>query len=454
MKKNQNLLEGPISKPLISLSVPMIIAFGFQTSFNFVDRFFVSRLGDVSTAAIGMAFIVQLVIIAIGSGMGMGLNSYISRTLGAGQKEKAVSAALHSFLLALVVGLLIWWIGSATQHTLFRALGAKGALLQQVTAYLSILFPFAPVYLLTMICNNIFRGWGDTVYPMKFMVSATLANIILDPIFIFGLGPVTSMGIKGAALATGISRVLSLIYLMYVILGKGLPVKLKWQWFKWDLNIIKGIFQVGLPASAGQVLTSVSISIMFLIIKKYGDDARAAYTIAFTYEMVAFLPVLGIGQAVTILTGHNYGAKKYQRIKKVYFTALKYAIAMTIPATISVSIAPHWFAEVFARTPEVADITARALRILSPAYALAGIYICTVSSFQGLGLGSYQLYATLIRMFVLITPLAWLGTFLFGLDGVWGGIVLANAIIDAILLIWYHQLYYKRLVTGRIQTLR
>jgi len=158
-KPKYDLLNGSITPLLLKLSTPMIVAFSFQTSFNFIDRYFVSRLGDVSTAAIGMAFIIQLIIIALGSGMGIGLNSYISRNLGAGKTGRAIQATLHSFLIALVLGGAISIIGLLTHIYIFQLLGASGELLKAISEYLTIIFIFAPIYLLGMLSNNIFRGW-------------------------------------------------------------------------------------------------------------------------------------------------------------------------------------------------------------------------------------------------------------------------------------------------------
>jgi putative MATE family efflux protein len=453
-KQKNDLIDGPITKSLVGLATPMIIAFGFQTSFNFVDRFFVSRLGDVATAAIGMAFIIQLIIIALGSGMGMGLNSFISRSLGADKEESAISAALHSFFLALIIGVGVSIVGLATQNHIFRFLGARGVLLESITSYLGVVFLFAPVLLLSMLSNNIFRGWGDTVYPMKFMMAGTLLNIVLDPIMIFGWGFVPAMGIKGAALATGISRTISLIYMLSILVFRAKPVKLRISVFKYEWRIVRGIFQVGFPASIGQILTSFSLSLIFLILKPFGNDARAAYTIAFTYEMVAFLPVIGIGQAIAIMTGYNYGAQKYKRVRTIYFTGLKIAVSLMFVVSLVVSLDPGLFASLFAQSPHVLAITAIALRIMAPGYLFNGVFMCTATSFQGLGLGRDQLVATLLRMFLFMLPLAYFGSWVWALKGVWSGILVSNVFMAGLMLVWYRYLYYHKLIKGKIATLR
>ncbi|MFZ0389396.1 MAG: MATE family efflux transporter [Calditrichia bacterium] len=450
---SNNLLQGSIARGLFRLAWPMIVAFAFQTSFNFVDRYFVSQLGSVAIAAIGMAFIVQLILIALGAGIGMGVNSFISRSIGSGRESNAVSAALHSFILALIIGVGFGVTGLLTQDIIYRALGAEGPLLQAIKEYLTVLFYFSPVYLMAMTSNNIFRGWGDTVYPMKFMMTGTLLNVILDPLLIYGLWIFPEMGIKGAALATGLARMLALCYVLWVLFAKDLPRRFRFRGFKFSSAIIRGIFQVGLPASAGQILTSFSLSLIFLLLDPFGTDARAAYTIAFTYEMVAFLPVIGIGQAIAIMTGYNYGARQYDRIKKVYFTGMGLSLGMMFTVSIVILLAPAVFAGVFAQSDSVLKITANALRILAPGYLFNGIFMCTVTSFQGLGLGKYQLYATLMRMFGLMLPLAYAGSRLYGLQGLWGGILTSTVFMSIIMLVWYWYLYQFQLTKGKIKTI-
>ncbi|MEL6822974.1 MAG: MATE family efflux transporter, partial [Calditrichota bacterium] len=169
-QKTNELTEGPILANVLKLATPMIVAFIFITSYNFIDRFFVSQLGDTATAAIGMAFIIQLTIISIGTGVSSGIKSYISRNLGANKEEDAIQTALHAILLAILIGSIFAAVGIAIQRSLFQAIGAEGELLELIISYLTIIFLFTPVNLLSVFCSSIFQGWGDTVSPMKFSV--------------------------------------------------------------------------------------------------------------------------------------------------------------------------------------------------------------------------------------------------------------------------------------------
>ncbi len=447
------LLTGSILKHVIRLATPMIIAFVFVTSYQYVDRYFVSQLGDVATAAIGMAFIVQLFIIAIGVGVGSGVNSFISRNLGAENTDDAENTVLHSLLVALLIGLAIAVVGLGTERPLFQLLGAEGDLLELILAYLTIIFLFTPINLIIMISNSIFQGWGDTVSPMKIMLLGNFANLVLDPLLIFGMGPFPQMGIEGAALATGMGRSLAMCYVAYKMLLRHHPTRLRFSLFQLNRGIIAGIFQVGLPSALSQLLTSVAMGFVFFVLDPFGTDARAAYTIVFTYDMVIFLPAIGISQAVSILTGHNFGAHQYERINKVFFTGVISAFAIMALSALIILSSPEVFAGIFAQSPEVLRISAEALQITAIGHFFSGIYMISAASFQGLGLGRHYLASNVLRLYLFQVPFAYFGAHWFGLNGVWYGLMMVHILSAVVLLIWHQYVFKWRILTGQIQPL-
>lgn len=448
-----DLLDGSILKHIIRLAWPMVLAFAFQTSYNFIDRFFVSRLGDKATAAIGMAFIVQLVIIALGAGLGTGVNSFIARNLGAGRQNDARSTAVHTFILALSVGFVLSLLGLLLHRPLYQLLGAQPDVLEMVSRYLTIIFLFTPIVMLMMLSNNIFRGWGDTMLPMRFMVTGTLLNLILDPILIFGWGPIPPMGIGGAALATGLGRSVALLYIFGVIFVKKKPAPLSLKNFRLSWKIIRGIFQVGLPSSLSQILTSFAMGLIFFVLKPFGPNAKAAYTIVFTYEQVAFLPAIGVAQAVTILTGHNFGALKLARVKETFVKGTVVALAMLSVGTVLISLFPSVFAGVFAQSEAVLTIGHTALRITALGYIFIAFYLSSIASFQGLGLGRQYLWANLVRLYLLQIPFAFIGAHFWGLVGVWSGLLAGNVLSAVAVVAWYFYVFRVKIQTGLIRPL-
>ena len=451
--KNNELLSGSIWKHVIRLAVPMIVAFIFVTSYHYIDRFFVSKLGDVATAAIGMAFIIQMVVIAIGVGIGSGVNSFISRNLGAGNEDIAKDTVIHAMLISVSVGFAFAVIGILTQEPLYQMMGAEGELLNLITSYLTIIFLFTPVSLLSVIGNSIFQGWGDTMTPMKFMLTGTFINLALDPLLIFGISIFPEMGIEGAALATGIGRTISVLYIFYKLLIKYQPAKISFAKFRLNMETIAGIFQVGLPSSVSQILTSIAMGYVFYILDPFGEGAKAAYTIVFTYEMVVFLPAIGISQAVTILTGHNFGALLLERVNKIFLAGTGVALSMMTTSALLLWFLPELFAGVFAQSPEVLKVGATALQITSVGYAFSAIYLCAAASFQGLGLGRHYLAANIFRLYFLLIPFTYLGAMYYQVDGVWLGLTAVNIISALVVLVWHQYIYRYRILTGEIKPL-
>ena len=447
------LLTGSILKQVIRLATPMIIAFIFVTSYQYIDRLFVSKLGDIATAAIGMAFIIQLIIISIGVGIGSGINSYIARNLGADRPETANRVVYHAFILALVIGISITIIGLLIQKPIYQLIGADGNLLVLILDYLTIILFFTPFNLLAMFCNSIFQGWGDTMSPMKYMLIGNFVNLLFDWLLIFGIGPFPELGIRGAAWATGIGRGVVLTYVFIDMFVRHRPIQLSFKNFSYDRNIITGIFQVGLPSSASQVLTGVAMGFIFYILNQFGADAKAAYTIVFTYEMVIFLPAIGVSQAVTILTGHNFGARALARLKKIYSIGILTAFAMMAITSGIIFFGSDIFAGIFAQSDAVLKITSTALKFSAIGAIFISIYMCSIASFQGLGLGREYLMANVIKLYILQVPLAFLGGYFYGLEGVWIGLMAVNIIGALAVFIWHQFIYNYRVLTGQIQPL-
>ena len=436
-QKTNELTEGPILANVLKLATPMIVAFIFITSYNFIDRFFVSQLGDTATAAIGMAFIIQLTIISIGTGVSSGIKSYISRNLGANKEEDAIQTALHAILLAILIGSIFAAVSIAIQRSLFQAIGAEGELLELIISYLTIIFLFTPVNLLSVFCSSIFQGWGDTVSPMKFSVVGTLLNIALDPILIFGLSIIPGIGIKGAALATGIARTVSLLYILFLIFVRKKPITLSFKNFRYNARIVKGI----------------AMGVIFWILDAYGENAKAAYTIVFTYEMVIFLPAIGLAQAVSIMTGHNFGAGKNERIPKIHFTGSATAFLLMGFSAALIIVFSTFFAGIFAQGVVVVAISSRALQITSVGIVFLSIYTCSISSFLGLGLGKTYLAANLLRLYIVMLPSVYYGEKLNGLDGVWYGLAFSNVVSSVALFFWHKYIFNYRILTGQIKPL-
>ncbi len=463
MKSNQNtaqILNGNIQKILIKLSIPTIIAFVFHMGFNFIDRLFVSQLGDIQLGALGMAFIVQSIIIAVGTGIGIGTGSLIARYIGAKKLEDANKASVHSIIIVSVVSLLFTIIGILFIKSFFMLLGASDTMMPYLLEYANIIIVSSAFTFFSMAVNGMLRGEGNMVTPMIAMVSGTIANIILDPIFIFGLGPIPAMGIQGAAIATVLGRVVIAGISLFVFLNKKNIIKPHFKGFKYNFIYLKGIFTVGGPTIISRLFHALGLSLIFILLKQYGDPAKAAYTIGFTYQQLAFLPIIGMSSSVITMTGQNFGAKNYMRIKEIIKRALLLAISMVSVFSIIYILANETLISIFIKNVELIsfnvidyvtaivrnqitlNIGKNLLLIVSLGFPFVSILFFLISAMQGIGMGTKALIINFLQI-VSFTIFAWIISIWFGLNGIWIGISAGYVVASIFSYFWVNSITGK-----------
>jgi putative MATE family efflux protein len=432
----EQIQSGPILPTLLKLSGPAIAAFWFHTAFNFVDRFFVSRLGAVELGALGMAFTVQSVLIGIGSGTGIGASSLIARFIGAGKKEQANNAAEHSLLIILAFSLITTIFGPLLTRPLFTLLGASQQMLPYILGYINIVLYGSFFQFFTMIGNGILRGEGNTVKPMQVMILGTLVNIALDPLLIFGIGPFPALGVQGAALATVIGRAVSCILLAVSLFGKKNLVVLNMKAFRYQGAIILGTFAVGGPTIIGQLSNSLGLSLLFILLRPYGDMAKSAFTLGFTYQQVAILPIIGIAQGTLTMTGQNFGAGKIRRVKSIIEKSLLFCVGVMCGFALVTILGRGAFVRVFSDVGEVIRIGRTMLMIFALGFPFLSARLILASFFQGMGKGFAAFVINFSYILLFAMPMAVLLSRLIGLKGIWMGIVSGNLLSSVLGAVW------------------
>ena len=432
----QEILEGPILLTLIRLAIPTIIAFIFHTGFNFVDRFFVSRLGEIQFGALGMAFSVQMTVIAIGSGLGIGSSSLIARYIGAKKYDQANRAADQVLLLILVCSGVTTFGGLWILKPLFRLLGASEQMRPYILEYLQVILIGALFQFFSMLGNGVLRGEGNTVTPMRAMITGTLVNILLDPLCIFGLGPFPALGVRGAAIATVVARITSCLVIIHAFLSQTNIVKPTYRFYQVELKLLRGIFAVGGPAVVGNLVHPIGMSLLFFLLKPYGDASKAALTMGLTYQQVAILPIIGIGAATLTMAGQNYGAEHFQRIRTLNVKAVLFTISVLSSVTLLFILFSEPFAHVFSDSVDVITIGRTLLIITSLGFPTIGMRLIYASLFQGLGMGVKALILNMGQLVFFSFPLAWLLSQWFGLIGIWWGMTAGVFITAAIGCFW------------------
>jgi putative MATE family efflux protein len=417
-----DLTEGEITKTIVKTSAPMVVAFLLHSAFNIVDAFFVGKISAEALAAVSISFPVVFLIISLGTGVGVGATSVVARFIGAKEYKRADNAAEHALLAAAALGLSLSVIGYLSAPTLFDLIGAQGSLKALALDYLNILLFFAVFMMFGFVGNSLLRGEGDMTTPMKVMGAAALLNMILDPLFIFTFG----LGVRGAAIATVLSRGIAVLYLAYHILSGRSWLRLDYRNFSYDFDYIRRIFTVGIPSSLSNVTMSLGMFLLTIIVGFFGTDALAAFGIGFRLDSLALLPGMGVAVAVVSIVGQSVGAGKFERARDVTLKAGLMASAfMTCIGLVFYVFAPQ-IVSVFNDSPQVLAYGVSFLHIIPFSYLVVGMSMCISGAFLGSGKAVYALAVTVSRMVVFSVPASYLLSHLFGVPGIWAGIVIGS----------------------------
>jgi len=428
--KNQvNMLVDPVGPTLKRMTIPMIYGMVLLMTFNLVDTFFVGLLGTQPLAAISFTFPITFTVISLTIGLGIGTSAVIAKSLGKGEHEEAKNSGTVALILTGVVVALLSFVGYLLIDETFLLLGATEDLLPLIHDYMDVWFLCAVCLIGPMIGNAILRASGDTKTPSIIMGSAGLINAVLDPILIFGFGPVPALGIKGAAIATTISWLCGLFFVLYILGVKRKLIHTSIAAIENFVQSSREILRIGLPAAGANMLTPIAAAVMTAIVAVYGEAAVAAFGVGSRIESIACLVVLAMSMTLPPFISQNFGAGNMQRVEDSYKTSAKFVMIWQVFIYgVLVLLAP-WIADAFAKEEAVAEIIKLFIWILPLGYGLQGIIILTNSSFNALHKPMIALVLSVIRLFVCYVPMAYLGSFLYDLEGFFVGALMGNLVM-------------------------
>jgi putative MATE family efflux protein len=430
--KKINLLEDPVADTIKRMTIPMIYGMVLLMTFNLVDTFFVGLLGTQPLAAISFTFPITFTVISLTIGLGIGTSSVIAKALGRGSDESAKNSGTAAIYLAAIIVGILSLAGFYFIDEMFLLLGASEALLPLIHEYMDIWFVGSICLIGPMIGNAILRASGDTKTPSIIMGSAGLINAILDPIFIFGLGPIPAMGIKGAAIATLISWVFGLLLVLYIIGVKRQLIHTKLLPLKTFIASSRDILHIGLPAAGANMLTPLAAAVLTAIVANYGESAVAAFGVGSRIESIACLVVLAMSMTLPPFISQNFGADNMHRVEKSYKASIKFVLIWQLLIYFLLVLIAPFIADIFSKEQAVADIIILFMWILPLGYGLQGVIILTNSSFNALHKPMVALMLSAVRLFICYVPLAYFGSVYYGLEGFFIGGVLGNLIMAMI----------------------
>ena len=422
-------------KAIWTLAVPVMMGMAVQTLYSVVDMLFVGRISALAIAALGFNVPLFWLAMGISFGLGTGVTAVIARFMGARDQAAAENVAEHGIILGFVFGVPFSLIGLIFARPLLSALGAPDNLIDDASAYFRIISGGFMFMIMSIFLRSILSGEGDTKTPMKIQITATILNIILDPIFIFTFG----LGVSGAALATVISMVVTVILYVYVILvKKGTVLQLNMRSFKLRMSYYRDIFRIGLPASISMIIMAGGAMLYNFILISYGAEVVAGYQVAGRLDQVFFLPVMAIAGSLVTLVGMFYGAQRIDLIRQVIRDGLRYGISIGIFTGILFWFAAPYVLRIFSDDPIVLGVAVSVVRTFSWVYWLIAVGMLSGRALQGLGTGIPSMVITAVRVALVGGPLGYYFAIVMGKPyvWVWYGSLVAVFTAGAMALTW------------------
>ncbi len=444
-----NYINAP-NKALWTLAVPIMIGMGIQNLYTVVDLIYIGHLSGNAIAAV--AFNMPLFFLAMGltMGLGTGVTATVARFIGARDKVNADNSAEHAVVLGLVIGIPMFLIGIFYGPSILHGLGASPKILPIAWSYLEVISMGLPFMIMSGFFRSILVGEGDTRFPTTVAAIGTVLNIILDPIFIF----VLDYGVRGAAIATIISQIFSFsifFYMLYIKKHSYIAFKIKHFHYNW--NLIKNIFNVGIPASLSMIIMALGQGVFNKILISYSESGVAAYQIAGRVNMLVFLPIMAIGASLTTLVGMFYGADEMDKLKSV----VKYGYGRSITITLILSTLVFIFAPIivtgFTHATAVQNIAITYLHLIAFIYPVICIGMTSGRVLQGFGKGIPVLTITSIRVLIISAPLAIFFVYIQHrpLEWVWYSMMAASLVSSSIGLIWVRKTFHRMPALVRVQ---
>jgi putative MATE family efflux protein len=436
----------PIPSLVLSMSFPIMLSMLVQALYNIVDSMFVSHYSQQALTAVTLAFPMQNLLIAVSVGTSVGVNSLLSRKLGAKDITSARKAAGNGLTLSVISWAFFAFIGLFFSKTFVSFFTNDPELITMGTQYISICLIFSLGLFIDIICERILQGTGDTIHPMIIQSTGAIVNILLDPILIFGLFGMPRMGVMGAAIATVFSQHISTVLAIYYV-RRNKEIVLKKSSFRLEKQTVKDIYAVGIPTIIMQAIGTILITSLNKILIGFSTSAVAVFGIYFRLQSFIFMPVFGLNTGMIPVIGYNYGARKPKRITATIKVGLVVAITIMGIGTALFMLFPHILLSWFDATPEMIAIGTVAMQRISMGFVFAGVSIVLIALFQGMGYGYLSMINSVSRQLVFLLPAAYLLGKYVGLDALWYSFFISELASFTLTLYFFRKIYKTKIKT-------
>ena len=435
----------PVNKLLITMSAPMMLSMLIQALYNVVDSIFVSWIGESNNAltAVSLAFPAQSLMIAVAVGTGVGVNSLISRKLGAKDFDGANKIAANGVFLALCSYLVFLLLGLTIVRPFFELQTDIPEVIDNGVTYLRICMCCSFGVFFQIMYERLMQSTGKTIYIMYCQGLGAIINIILDPILIFGYLGMPKMGVAGAAVATVAGQISAMLLAILIHHTRNKEVRIDYRNFRPSLRSIRDIYFIAFPSIIMQSIGSVMVFILNGILISFTKIAVDVFGVYFKLQSFVFMPVFGLNNGLVPIVGYNYGAKKRERIVKAIRYACMYALTIMIVGLLVIQFIPDKILMIFNASDEMLNIGVFALRIISTHFVLAGVSIVLSSVFQALGQAFKSMFVSIARQLVVLLPAAKLLSLSGNVNLVWWAFPIAEVVSLLLCVIFFVGIYKK-----------
>jgi len=425
----------PMLRLILSMSLPTMFSMIIQAMYNIVDSVFVSSLGQDALTALSLAYPLQLMTISVAVGTGVGINSFISRRLGEKNQELANNSAANGIFISIISWLVFLLVGIFLTVPFFNLFNPTPGVMKYGVDYTSIILIFSVGVMVEIAIEKVLQATGNMIFPMIFQLIGAVSNIVLDPLFIFGIGPFPRMEVAGAAVATVIGQILAMLFAIYIFFFKKHAVQVHVRNFKPSLKIIKNIYAVGFPSIIMQSISSVLVVGLNAILMGFSEAAVSVHGIYYKMQSFVFMPVFGLNQGLMPIMGYNFGAKNKDRLHSAIRYGCIIAAFIMLCGTVIFWFFPAKILSLFNANDDILNMGIKAMRFISLSFLPAAIDIIFSTTFQAVGKGFSSMILSLLRQLVFILPAA-LVLSNFGVNAVWFAYPIAEvgALIVAIFL--------------------
>jgi putative MATE family efflux protein len=434
--RKPDLLNDPVGRTLYRTAVPTTIGAIAVIMYYLADTYFVSLLGTDELAALGFTFPATILFTYFGVGLGIGTSALVAKAIGSKNQVQAQEMTFASMLMGFLIGVAFIIPAIATIDLVFPLLGATPDRMIPIKEFMFYWYLGMPFMLMQFAGTAAIRASGNAKLHGQLMAASALLNAILDPILIFGLGPIPGMGIGGAALATVIAWFFTIVVICYHLCAKEklLCFKLP-EWSHLTITWKKLLAITG-PAALANMITPVATAILTATLALYGPHAVAAFGVVSRIEAFVMIVVLGMSMSVPPFISQNFGAHRYDRVQHGLRMSLNFVLVLQLVLYVLVAVAAPWIAQIFTRDADVQNVITTVLRILPASYAFQGMVILSASSFNAMHAPRNALVTSLLRFFVFYVPLALLGNTLGGIPGLFLGAALGNVLAGIVIRYW------------------